>query len=183
MKLTRCQIIGAPAFFPTVWGWIKRWFDPGTTSKIFILSASEVTPTLNSFMEPTSIPKQFGGELDWAWGDMPNLDEPTSELLRGIEQPLAEGQKRREIIKGPVLFNGDHLQVLGTMDGTQTKRREIVPIPKLQASVESEANSDSSAEKAAPNGAETKVDDSEKTIDNVAVKIDQLSVDENHVSV
>ena len=32
------QIIGAPAFFPTVWGWIKRWFDPNTTSKIFILS-------------------------------------------------------------------------------------------------------------------------------------------------
>ncbi|KAJ5803953.1 uncharacterized protein N7518_000256 [Penicillium psychrosexuale] len=181
--LDRIFIIGAPAFFPTVWGWIKRWFDPGTTSKIFILSASEVTPTLNSFMEPTSIPKQFGGELDWAWGDMPNLDEPTSELLRGIEQPLAEGQKRREIIKGPVLFNGDHLQVLGTMDGTQTKRRETVPIPKLQASVESEANSDSSAEKAAPNGAETKVNDSEKTIDNVAVKIDQLSVDGNHVSV
>src|SRR5438034_8056022 len=28
------QIIGAPSFFPTVWGWIKRWFDPVTTSKI-----------------------------------------------------------------------------------------------------------------------------------------------------
>ena len=34
--LDRIFIIGAPSFFPTVWGWIKRWFDPITVSKIFI---------------------------------------------------------------------------------------------------------------------------------------------------
>lgn len=28
--LDRIFIIGAPSFFPTVWGWIKRWFDPVT---------------------------------------------------------------------------------------------------------------------------------------------------------
>lgn len=28
--LDRIFIIGAPSFFPTVWGWIKRWFDPIT---------------------------------------------------------------------------------------------------------------------------------------------------------
>jgi hypothetical protein len=127
-------------------------------------------------MEPSSIPKSYGGELDWSWGDMPNLDDPSRELLRGIEQPLADGQTRKNILKGPVLFNGDHLQVLGTVDGKE--RREIVPIPKTQALVESEANSADSAEKAAPNGTETNVDDSEKTIDNVAVKVNQLSVDE-----
>ncbi|KUM60324.1 hypothetical protein ACN42_g6812 [Penicillium freii] len=174
--LDRIFIIGAPSFFPTVWGWIKRWFDPGTTSKIFILSAAEVEPTLTSFMEPSSIPKSYGGKLDWSWGDMPNLDDPSRELLRGIEQPLADGQTRKDILKGPVLFNGDHLQVLGTVDGKE--RRENIPIPKTQASVGSEANSADSAEKAAPNGAETKVDDSEKTIDDVAVKVNQLSVDE-----
>ncbi|KAJ5398688.1 hypothetical protein N7465_009177 [Penicillium sp. CMV-2018d] len=173
--LDRIFIIGAPSFFPTVWGWIKRWFDPGTTSKIFILSAAEVEPTLTSFMEPSSIPKSYGGKLDWSWGDMPNLDDPSRELLRGIEQPLADGQTRKDILKGPVLFNGDHLQVLGTVDGKE--RREIVSIPKTQASVVSEANSADSAEKA-PNGAENKVDDSEKTIDDVAVKVNQLSVDE-----
>lgn len=127
-------------------------------------------------MEPSSIPKSYGGELDWSWGDMPNLDDPSRELLRGIEQPLADGQTRKDILKGPVLFNGDHLQVLGTVDGKE--RREIVPIPKTQASVESEVNPADSAEKAAPNGAETNVDDSEKTIDNVAVQVNQLSVDE-----
>lgn len=127
-------------------------------------------------MEPSSIPKSYGGELDWSWGDMPNLDDPSRELLRGIEQPLADGQTRKDILKGPVLFNGDHLQVLGTVDGKE--RREIVPIPKTQASVESKANPADSAEKVASNGAETNVDDSEKTIDNVAVKVNQLSVDE-----
>ncbi|CAG8191174.1 unnamed protein product [Penicillium nalgiovense] len=178
--LDRIFIIGAPSFFPTVWGWIKRWFDPGTTSKIFILSAAEVEPTLTSFMEPSSIPKQYGGELDWSWGDMPNLDEPSRELLRGIEQPLAKGQTRKDILKGPILFNGDHLQVLGTVDGTN--RRETIPIPKTQASVESEADSPSAAERAASNSEETKVDDDEKMIDNVAVKVNQLCMDGTHVA-
>ncbi len=109
-------------------------------------------------MEPSSIPKSYGGQLDWSWGDMPNLDDPSRELLRGIEQPLADGQTRKDILKGPVLFNGDHLQVLGTVDGKE--RREVVPIPKTQASVESEVKPADSAEKAARNGAETNVDDS-----------------------
>jgi hypothetical protein len=54
------QIIGAPAFFPTVWGWIKRWFDPITTSKIFILSHHDLLPTLEAFIEPANIPNMEG---------------------------------------------------------------------------------------------------------------------------
>ena len=72
--LDRIFIIGAPMFFSTVWGWIKRWFDPITVSKIFILSHHEVKPTLEAFIDPKNIPKQYGGELDFAWGQMPNLD-------------------------------------------------------------------------------------------------------------
>lgn len=68
------QIIGAPAFFSTVWAWVKRWFDPVTVSKIFILSHSEVLPVLSSFIDPSNIPKQYGGTLDFAWGQAPNLD-------------------------------------------------------------------------------------------------------------
>jgi hypothetical protein len=70
----RKQIIGAPVFFPTVWGWIKKWFDPITTSKIFILSSSEVKKTLASFIDPANIPKKYGGELDFEFGDMPVPD-------------------------------------------------------------------------------------------------------------
>ena len=72
--LDRIFIIGAPMFFSTVWGWIKRWFDPITVSKIFILSSHEVKPTLEAFIDPKNIPKQYGGELDFAWGQKPMLD-------------------------------------------------------------------------------------------------------------
>lgn len=72
--LDRIFIIGAPYFFSTVWGWIKRWFDPITVSKIFILSPSEVKPTLEEFIEPRNIPKQYGGELDFNFFDRPNVD-------------------------------------------------------------------------------------------------------------
>lgn len=129
-------------------------------------------------MEPSSIPKQYGGELEWQWGDMPNLDDPSRELLQGIEQPLAEGQTRKDILKGPVLFEGDHLQVLGTVDGKE--RREVIPVPKTQTSVSEAQPAAAEAEKAvdaAPVDAESKADD-EKAVDNVAVKVNQLSVDE-----
>lgn len=72
--LDRIFIIGAPMFFSTVWGWIKRWFDPITVSKIFILGSHEVKPVLESFIEPRNIPKQYGGELDFAFGDLPVVD-------------------------------------------------------------------------------------------------------------
>ncbi|CAH0054864.1 unnamed protein product [Clonostachys solani] len=68
--LDRIFIIGAPYFFSTVWGWIKRWFDPITVSKIFVLSHSEVKPTLESFIEPRNIPKKYGGELDYTFGEL-----------------------------------------------------------------------------------------------------------------
>jgi hypothetical protein len=127
--LDRIFIIGAPAFFPTVWGWIKRWFDPVTTSKIFILSAAEVKPTLTSFMDPSSIPKQYGGELDWQWGDMPNLDEPARELIGALEIPPAEGETKPSFTKGPVLFKGDHVEILGKVDGKSRQRTVPVPMP------------------------------------------------------
>mgnify|MGYP002620511101 FL=1 len=79
--LDRIFIIGAPYFFSTVWGWIKRWFDPVTVSKIFVLSPSEVKPTLEKFIEPRNIPKQYGGELDFEFFDRPNLDPNIREQI------------------------------------------------------------------------------------------------------
>ncbi|KAL1998582.1 hypothetical protein VTN02DRAFT_5934 [Thermoascus thermophilus] len=136
--LDRIFIIGAPSFFPTVWGWIKRWFDPVTTSKIFILSASEVKPTLTAFMDPSSIPKQYGGDLDWEWGDMPNLDEPARELIGGLETPPEGDSKKPGFMKGPVLFKGDHVEVLGSVDGKP--RRKTIPVPKKQQQQQQDQN-------------------------------------------
>lgn len=80
--LDRIFIIGAPSFFPTVWGWIKKWFDPITTSKIFIIAAADVKTTLESFIEPANIPKKYGGELEFEFGDFPNLDPAINSIAQ-----------------------------------------------------------------------------------------------------
>ncbi|MCJ1315975.1 hypothetical protein MMC15_001295 [Xylographa vitiligo] len=76
--LDRIFIIGAPSFFPTVWGWIKRWFDPITTSKIFILGPNEAYKTLSAFIETANIPKKYGGTLNYEFG-MPPILDPAEE--------------------------------------------------------------------------------------------------------
>ncbi|PGH19672.1 hypothetical protein AJ80_03827 [Polytolypa hystricis UAMH7299] len=132
--LDRIFIIGAPAFFPTVWGWIKRWFDPVTTSKIFILSASEVKPTLSSFMDPTCFPKQYGGELEWEWGNQPSLDAPAKELAGVLDCVGERGDadyttgERNGYVKGPVVWHGDRMEILGSVDGKE--RRRTIEVPK-----------------------------------------------------
>lgn len=129
-------------------------------------------------MDPASFPKKYGGELDWKWGDMPNLDDASRELLQGLEQPLVEGQKRKDILKGPVLFEGDHLSVLGTVDGKE--RRQTIPVPRAPT-FESEAQTTEStkitAGDAAVSSDQTKPKD-EKAVENLGVQVNQLSVDE-----
>jgi hypothetical protein len=84
--LTVPQIVGAPGFFPTVWGWVKRWFDPITVSKIFILSPQNVYSTLSQYIDHDNIPKKYGGGLDFEWGQLPNL-EPAIEAQMKWENP------------------------------------------------------------------------------------------------
>lgn len=74
-------------FFSTVWGWIKRWFDPMTVSKIFILSSSEVLPTLRQFIDPENIPKKYGGELEFSWGDLPTVDPAWDGVVQWEGKP------------------------------------------------------------------------------------------------
>ncbi|KAI4218527.1 MAG: hypothetical protein L6R36_008906 [Xanthoria steineri] len=88
--LDRIFIIGAPSFFPTVWGWIKKWFDPITTSKIFILSQEQVKPTLSAFMDVSSIPKKYGGDLDFECGMMPSIDPDIRKCLEIKDAKLEE---------------------------------------------------------------------------------------------
>lgn len=76
--LDRIFIIGAPMFFSTVWGWIKRWFDPITVSKIFVIGNHEVKQVLESYIEPCNIPKKYGGQLDYKFGDL-SVPDPNWE--------------------------------------------------------------------------------------------------------
>jgi hypothetical protein len=81
-------------------------------------------------MEPSSIPRKYGGTLDFDWGDLPLLDEPARELAGGMELPPPEGQTRPGYPKGPISFSLDKgVELLGTEeDGT--KRRVNIPVPK-----------------------------------------------------
>lgn len=82
-------------------------------------------------MEPSSIPKQYGGELDWNWGDMPSFDEDARETTGGLEVPQEEGTSKKEFIKGPLVWHGDRTEILGTVDGKE--RRMEFPAPEKPA--------------------------------------------------
>lgn len=90
--LDRIFIIGAPSFFPTVWSWIKRWFDPITVSKIFIISNAEMKSTLEEYIDPENIPKKYGGKLDYKFGDLPNLDPSIQAALKWAAPEKLNGQ-------------------------------------------------------------------------------------------
>ena len=98
--LDRIFLIGAPSFFPTVWGWVKRWFDPITVSKIFILSAAEVKPTLLQYMDEENIPKKYGGKLDFKFGDMPMLEPAIADSLDWSDETRKGGF--RSFPTGPI---------------------------------------------------------------------------------
>ncbi|WPG97843.1 SEC14 cytosolic factor [Acrodontium crateriforme] len=98
--LDRIFVVGAPSFFPTVWSWIQRWFDPITVSKIFILSEKEMRPTLEKFIDLDNVPKKYGGNLDWQFGDMPNLDDQIVNELQWNE--TVEQNGHRTFPTGPI---------------------------------------------------------------------------------
>ncbi|KAF3912785.1 Patellin-3 [Dactylellina cionopaga] len=126
--LDRIFIIGAPGFFPTVWGWIKRWFDPVTVSKIFILSPNEVYPTLEKYIEKKNIPKKYGGELEWEFGMFPNLDEDAKQLLTDFQHTTTDGW-----VKGPIRWvggDGPGARVIAVGSVNGNKRNTVLAIPE-----------------------------------------------------
>ncbi|KAI0444292.1 CRAL-TRIO domain-containing protein [Xylaria telfairii] len=143
--LDRIFIIGAPYFFSTVWGWIKRWFDPVTVSKIFILSDHDVLPVLTTFMDLEDIPKNYGGKLQWSFFDEPAYDDEIKRIVtweNGFTnfppgpchwQPI-EGGTRLECI------------AVGSKDGEE-RRVRVCTIPKAFP-----AKSDTPAEIPVTNG-------------------------------
>ncbi|KAI5800177.1 CRAL-TRIO domain-containing protein [Peziza echinospora] len=96
--LLKQYIIGAPSFFPTVWGWIKKWFDPVTVAKITILpgnmSKPEMGKALGEVVEASKLPREYGGELEWEYGMKPVLERELLEVAG-----LGEGE---EGVLGPM---------------------------------------------------------------------------------
>ncbi|KAI9795259.1 MAG: hypothetical protein M1833_007281 [Piccolia ochrophora] len=122
--LDRIFIIGAPGFFPTVWNWIKRWFDPVTVAKIVIVPSTDVKSTLVSYIESSSLPKKYGGELDWEFGKLPDLDAQAKEAIR----PSKHGE---EWVRGPVLWRAGQRVVVGSVDGKDRREEPVVGKPAM----------------------------------------------------
>ncbi|GAA5985008.1 hypothetical protein JCM11641_000817 [Rhodosporidiobolus odoratus] len=82
-------LVGAPGFFSTVWGWIKKY--PGTVEKIHILpsSPSAILSILCQHLPLSSIPRAYGGQLDWDFdAPGPLLDQAAREVLGREEVPV-----------------------------------------------------------------------------------------------
>ncbi|KAM0261516.1 hypothetical protein ACHAQJ_002199 [Trichoderma viride] len=160
--LDRIFIIGAPIFFSTVWGWVKRWFDPITVSKIFVLAPHEVKPTLEAFIDPKNIPKKYGGELDYSFGQLGNPD-PAWEGVISWEKGY------KSFPSGPLLWEDvpgeDRLACvrLGAENG-KALREVICTLPKAWSPAE-KASDESTATDSTANTATTTA---ATTIDDVS---------------
>ncbi|KAF2827583.1 CRAL/TRIO domain-containing protein [Ophiobolus disseminans] len=125
--LDRIFIVGAPGFFPTVWGWVKRWFDPITVSKIFILSPANVYQTLSQYIDHENIPKKYGGGLDFEFGSMPNIEPAIDQQLKWQNPHTQNGKNTLPI--GPIRWeegsNGE-MQAWGVGSENGKPRRTLV---------------------------------------------------------
>jgi len=114
----KIYIVGAPSFFSTIWKFITLWFEPATTRKIAVLGHHESAEVLRRELSPENVPKRFGGDLKWEFGDFPNLS-PDAELLSKIlVDKWVEGPLR--LIDGP----GEKCRIIAVGTGNGGLRRE-----------------------------------------------------------
>jgi len=108
--LNTIAIVNAPSFFPTIWGWIKGWFDEGTREKIHILGR-DPGETLRTLIDAKHFPKTYGGELDWTFCDDPSLDDAAKGVLGEMPKGpvvFVDGEvKRPAEYKIPLMMNGN----------------------------------------------------------------------------
>ncbi len=96
-------------------------------SKIFVLSHHEVLPMLKSFVDIKNIPKSYGGELDWSWGDKPALDPAIRDAVtwEGALTDFPDGPKYWRPIEG------DKLECIAVGSIKQVDRTErVCTIPR-----------------------------------------------------
>ncbi|GIC88075.1 SEC14 family lipid-binding protein [Aspergillus udagawae] len=117
------KVVGAPAFFKSIWDLISQWFDPVTRSKIFLLSSSEASEVLQKYIDPANLPAEYGGVLKWEWQDLPNLDADARRLVDNLYEKTDQGEL---FAKGPVIFEDDCIKLLGTING-KPRRNDFCP--------------------------------------------------------
>ncbi|KAK8051940.1 hypothetical protein PG993_003325 [Apiospora rasikravindrae] len=176
--LDRIFIIGAPAFFSTVWGWVKRWFDPVTVSKIFILGPDDVLPVLTSFIDIKNIPKAYGGEMDWKFFEEPKFDDEVKRLMSWENGYTA-------LPPGPMYWrpydDGKRLELMAV--GTKDKKQRMDRVATIPVAFpnhkfgEDKAVAPAAPADAAPTTTTTN-GGAPKTVDATAVDLNKLSINE-----
>lgn len=119
------QIVGAPSYFSTVWGWVNKWFDQNTVSKMNIVPHGKEFEVLSQFIEPENIPKKYGGKHEMEYGTPMDLSSQISQAIEWLDEK--DGEVIREIPKGPVRWlpvkEGKRTAIaVGYEDGVQRHR-------------------------------------------------------------
>lgn len=128
----REQIIGAPSFFPTIWSWIKTWFDQNTVSKIVIVPAGKELSTLSESYDPIDIPRKYGGQFDFDFGMPPDFDPEIRDAITWL--PSESGKSYVELPIGPMRWvnceDGKRTAVaVGKVDG-EKRRVEVLALKR-----------------------------------------------------
>ena len=123
-------IVGAPSFFPTIWGYITKWFDPAITSKISVLPAAKSLEVLTHHIHPDDLPKCFGGELEWEYGNHPSVDKETEALLGDLAEDWVEGPLEYVIDEDDKTgFPKESIVAVGSDGGTRTRKAVLASLP------------------------------------------------------
>ena len=69
------------------------------------MNDKQVFPTLSQYVHPDNIPKKYGGNLDWKFGDLPFLEPHLASTLRWKETIEEKGHKTLPI--GPIKWQYD----------------------------------------------------------------------------
>lgn len=110
---------------------IANHFLPSQQSKIFILSEKNMRSTLEQYVDLDNLPKKYGGNLDWEFGDMPALDPGIVKALDWKETVEQKGHKTLPI--GPIRWeyedeNGKKGDLVAKAIGTEKgkPRRNVI---------------------------------------------------------
>lgn len=98
---SRIIIVNSPSFMSIIFSWISKLLEPVTVSKILILG-SDPSKELLELIDPDSLPKVYGGSLDWKYGEPAILDQKLKEVI-GDQLP-----------PGALAFEDGNVKLLGT---------------------------------------------------------------------
>jgi hypothetical protein len=124
------QIIGAPSFFPTIWSWIRTWFDQNTVSKIVIVPAGKELSALSESYDPIDIPRKYGGQFDFDFGMPPDLDREIKDMITWL--PSESGASEEELPIGPMRWvhgaDGKRTAVAVGKVGGKERRKDVLTL-------------------------------------------------------